>query len=143
MTQSIVGQKERESGITLRLKPASERRYLRMTKARLTVLILLSLISGISVFWGFFAERSAHGRIGDFKLADYGARALVEHHDPYSEDELRRIFEAEGGQSPSDPNKRHEILRKLAMQVYLPTAFLFLAPFGFLSWGAAHLLWML
>jgi hypothetical protein len=114
-----------------------------MTKARLTVLILLLLISGISSFWGFFAERSAHGRIGDFKLAYYGARSIVEHRDPYSEDELQRIFEAEGGQSPSDPNKRREILRKLAMQVYLPTAFLFLAPFGFLSWGAAHLLWML
>jgi hypothetical protein len=114
-----------------------------MTKARLTVLILLSLISGISAFWGFFAERSAHGRIGDFKLAYYGARSIVEHRDPYSEDELQRLFEAEGGQSPSDPNKRHEVLRKLAMQVYLPTAFLFLVPFGFLSWGAAHLLWML
>ena len=46
-----------------------------MTKARLTILVLLLLISGISSFWGFFAERSAHGRIGDFKLAYYGARS--------------------------------------------------------------------
>ena len=113
-----------------------------MTKTRATVLVLLSFCSALALVWGFIFERSARGRIADFKLAYYDTQCLLHHCDPYSKGEMWRVFVEEGGVVPADPVQQEQIIRRMPQQVYLPTAFPFIAPFALLRWEVAHLLWM-
>ncbi|WP_348262190.1 glycosyltransferase family 87 protein [Telmatobacter sp. DSM 110680] len=112
-----------------------------MTKARAAILVLLTAISGFSVLWGFALESSARGIIVDFKVVYYGARCLLQHRDPYNENELMSVYLAEGGERPSNPAELERVRQVVALQVYVPTAFLCIAPFAMLSWGVAHMLW--
>jgi hypothetical protein len=113
-----------------------------MKKNSAMILVLLSLCSAFSVFWGLAAQRSAKGRIADFKLAYYGTKCLLRHCDPYSESEVWNVYTAEGNEIPSDLSQRHLITKSMPSQVYLPSAFLFFAPFALLEWSHAHILWM-
>ena len=113
-----------------------------MPKARLITLILLSLCSTLALIWGFVFERNAHGRIADFKLAYYDTQCLLQGCDPYSEGEMWHVYTEEGGVIPADPAQRMRIIQRMPQQVYLPTAFVFIAPFALLKWGLAHSLWM-
>jgi len=112
-----------------------------MTKARAAILLLLTAISGFSVLWGFALESSARGIIVDFKVVYYGARCLLQHRDPYNENELMSVYLAEGGKRPSNPAESERVRQVVALQVYVPTAFLCIAPFAMLPWWVAHLLW--
>ncbi len=112
-----------------------------MTKTRLTILLLLSVSSALSVFWGFGVERAAHGIIVDFKVVYTGARCLLEKHDPYNESQLMGVYLAEGGKPPSSPGELFKVRQVVAMLVYLPTAFICVAPFALLPWEAAHAVW--
>ena len=105
------------------------------------VFVLLAFCSAFSIFWGMAAERSSRGRIADFKLAYYDTRCLLRHCDPYSADEMWNVYAAEGNKVPSDPGQRRLIAKSMPTQVYLPSAFLFIAPFALLDWPAAHALW--
>jgi hypothetical protein len=81
--------------------------------------------------------------MGDFKGVYDDARCLLQHGDPYKEDEpLRelRVYQAEGG---GRPRPSDALQRILTMKIYLPTTSLFVAPFAMLPWGPAHLLWMI
>ena len=53
-----------------------------------------------------------------------------------------RVYTAEGGQIPLDALQRMQVIQSMPLQVYSPTAFLFIAPFATLAWGPAHLIWM-
>ena len=112
-----------------------------MTKTRLTILLLLSVSSALSVFWGFGVERAAHGIIVDFKVVYTGARCLLEKHDPYNESQLMGVYLAEGGKPPSSPGELFKVRQVVAMLVYLPTAFIYVAPFALLPWEVAHMVW--
>ncbi|MGA9586418.1 MAG: glycosyltransferase 87 family protein [Terracidiphilus sp.] len=112
-----------------------------MTKARAAILLLLSMSSALSVFWGFALERAAQGIIVDFKVVFYGARCLLEKHDPYDEHQLMSVYLAEGGKLPLSQAELNRVRQVVALQVYLPTAFIYVAPFALLPWAAAHLLW--
>ena len=72
-----------------------------MTKGRIATLALFLFTSSIAMFWGFFLEKAAKGRMADFKLAYYDAQCLLNHGDPYSEREMWRVYTAEGGQDSS------------------------------------------
>ena len=112
-----------------------------MTKMRLTIFLLLSVSSALSVFWGFAVERAARGIIVDFKVVYLGARCLLQKHDPYNESQLMGVYLAEGGKSPSSPAELNKVRQVVALQVYFPTAFLYVAPFAFLPWEVAHMVW--
>jgi hypothetical protein len=112
-----------------------------MTKMRLVILLLLSMSSALSVFWGIAVERAAHGIIVDFKVVYTGTRCLLEKHDPYSESKLMGVYLAEGGKPPSSPEELFKARQVVAMLVYLPTAFIYVAPVALLPWGVAHLVW--
>ena len=112
-----------------------------MTKARLTILLLFSMCSMLSVFWGFALERVSRGTIVDFKVVYYGARCLIEHHDPYDENQLINVYLAEGGKRPSNPAELNKVRQVVALQVYFPTAFIYITPFALLPWGTAHVIW--
>jgi hypothetical protein len=113
-----------------------------MTKTRLMILVLLSVCSAFSICWGLVAERSAKGRIADFKLAYYDTKCLLRHCDPYSESEVWNVYTGEGNTIPTDPVQRRLIAKSMPSQVYLPSAFLFVVPFALLDWNHAHILWM-
>ena len=86
-----------------------------MTKMRLTILLLLSVSSALSVFWGFAVERAARGIIVDFKVVYLGARCLLQKHDPYNESQLMGVYLADGGKLPSSPAELDDrIKRELA-----------------------------
>ena len=112
-----------------------------MTKARAAILLLFSISSALSVFWGFALERVARGIIVDFKVVYYGARCLIEHHDPYDENQMMSVYLAEGGKRPSNPAELNKVRQVVALQVYFPTAFIYIAPFALLPWGIAHVIW--
>ena len=112
-----------------------------MNRKHMMVGVLFALCSSFSVFWGMAAERSAKGRIADFKLAYYDTRCLLRHCDPYSADEMWNVYAAEGNKVPTDETRRRLIARSMPTQVYLPSAFLLISPFALLEWPTAHALW--
>lgn len=98
------------------------------------------ILSGaISVFWGANSY-PASSFMSDFRVVYYSTRCLFQHHDPYNEKELLRVYQKEGGDHASDPPA---VRRAATMLIYLPTAFPFVAFFAMLPWGPAHILWML
>jgi hypothetical protein len=108
---------------------------------RTSILLLLSLSSAFSVLWGIAAERAARGIIVDFKVVFIGARCLLQNHDPYNENQLMSVYLGEGGTLPSNPADSNKVRQIVALQVYFPTAFIYVAPFALLPWGLAHVLW--
>jgi len=111
-----------------------------MTRTRRIALALILLSGVLPVIWGFFPERPIPGGMLDFKGVYYGERCLLQHSDPYQEGEPLRVYQAEG--HPLRPAEEG-LRQNLTWYIYLPTAFLFIAPFAMLQWGPAHLLWMI
>ena len=111
-----------------------------MTRARLDGLLLFVLGSVLFVCLGSAWERTSPVSMADFKGLYYGARCLLQHSDPYQESEVLRVYQAEGGNRPSDPDRSspgRDALYQPADRVY------FTVPFGMLPWGPAHVLWMI
>jgi hypothetical protein len=115
---------------------------LSMESTRRIGLLWLLLSSAVFIVWGSFIEHSSSGRMADFKAIYYGARCLIHHADPYQEAEFLRVYQAEGGQFPSDPAIATLFRRAVPVCINLPTAFFLAAPFSILGWGPAQLLWM-
>lgn len=112
-----------------------------MTKMRLAIFAFLSMSSALSILWGFALERAARGIIVDFKVVYIGTRCLLLKHDPYDENQLMSVYIDEGGKRPSSPDELNKVRQVVALLVYFPTAFLYVAPFALLPFGAAHALW--
>jgi len=102
-------------------------------------LICLLLCAGISIVWGTWITRNGCAWI-DFRTVYAGARCLVHHHNPYNAGEVEREYLSEGGQRPKTT---HLTLQCVTLQVNLPATYVLVAPFAALSWGPAHILWML
>lgn len=105
-------------------------------------IVLLCLSSCFALAWGLAAARAAQGVILDFRIVYFGARCIVQHHDPYSQSELLRVYAAEGGERTPDAVEGSRNQMIVASQMYLPSAALILAPFGLLPWPPAYLLWI-
>lgn len=75
----------------------------------------------------------------DFKVLYYPARCLVQHHDPYRQDEVLHVYQTEAEHSPLDSPKVFQIVSRY---LYLPSAFPITALFALLPWGPAHLIWL-
>jgi hypothetical protein len=89
---------------------------------------------------GIALENGSHVPLVDFRTLYYPARCLSQHHDPYKQSEVSRVFRAEGVYGPTD---KEELAQIETQNVYPPTAFTFTLPFAMLPWGPAHLLWMM
>jgi hypothetical protein len=120
--------------------PASE---LSTRKTRTGVVVLLCFSSCFALAWGLVMARVAHGTIPDFKVVYYGARCIVQHQDPYNQTELLRVYRAEDGEAVSPVAGGQHMQVAAAVQTYLPSGVLFIAPFGLLPWPAAYTLWIL
>lgn len=114
-----------------------------MDQARRDGLYLLLLGSMIFILLGVTLETKSQGSMSDFKAIYYGARCLLQHHDPYSQSDLLHVFNSEGGEFPSDPSISRSYRRAVLVCVNTPSAMLLVAPFALLSWVPSHLLWMM
>ncbi len=103
-------------------------------------LFWMLLCCGISVLWGFSMERASLDGMIDFKGTFYAARCVIQHNDPYKDGEPLRAYLAEQNDHtlPS-----HVLQQALSQNIYLPSTFIFIAPFAMLPWGPGHLLWMI
>ena len=75
----------------------------------------------------------------DFRVVYYSARCLLDHRDPYNENEVRRTYQIEGG---VDPHATAIIEKTETQYIYFPTAFPITIPFALLPFGPAHILWL-
>jgi hypothetical protein len=108
---------------------------------RRIALFWILLSSGISILWGSLLAYTSPAGMTDFKAVYYGARCLIQHSDPYKESEFLRVYQAEGGQFPSDPTILRLFRRAVPVCINLPTSFFLIAPLAMLAWGTAHVLW--
>jgi hypothetical protein len=111
-----------------------------MTRARLDGHLLFWFGSALFVVLGVVGVRTSPISMVDLRGYYYGARCLLQHSDPYKQSELLHVYQAQGGDSPSD----HAGLRQsVTTYVNVPSAFLFTAPIALLPWGPACLVWNL
>ena len=110
-----------------------------MTRARMDGLILLFLGGMVFLLLGCFLESTTPKSMNDFKASYYSAKCLLAHCDPYDPNNLTRLYHAEEGDRSTDS----AIYRTIATtNVYLPSSLIFMVPFAFLHYGAAHMLWI-
>src|ERR1035438_6748298 len=114
-----------------------------MTKARLDGLYMLLLGSVVFVLLGGVLEKVSPAPMSDFKAVYYSARCLIQHTDPYKNGEILRVYQADGGQFPSDPIISRSVRRAILVCINLPTSLFLVAPFAILPWRPAHVLWMI
>jgi hypothetical protein len=117
-----------EAGAHARTKPYQDGLY------------LVALGALVFVLLGLVLEAAAPVSTVDFRVVYYSARCLLEHRDPYNENELDRVYRTENGESPHDSP---QIRRSERHYNYLPTAFIVTVPFALLPFGPAHLMWLL
>ena len=109
-----------------------------MTKARLDGLYMLLLGCLVFVLLGLALRNNSPVPMEDFRVLYNPARCLLQHCDPYSENDVLRISQAEGGVRSTDTAMARQVL---TAYIYPPTAFCFTVPFAMLPWGPAHTLW--
>ena len=102
-------------------------------------LMWVLLCIGISILWGISIGRGGNAWI-DFRAVYAGTRCLIHQHNPYKVSDLEREYLSEDGQRPPDSPF---YLQAIVLYVNVPTTFVFVAPFASLSWGPAHILWIL
>jgi hypothetical protein len=101
-------------------------------------LIWVLVSVAISVLWGI-----SIGRVNawiDFRAVYAGTRCLIHEHNPYNVGDLKSEYLSEDGQRPPDTPFN---LQAITLYVNVPTTFVIVAPLAMLSWGPAHVLWML
>jgi len=106
-------------------------------------LLLLSLSSGLSVLWGSTLASSSSAGMADFKAVFYGARCLIQHTDPYQDNQLLLAYQADGHQIPADPTLAMLYRRAVLVCINLPTTLYLIIPLAHLTLGLAYALWLL
>jgi len=108
-------------------------------KARRDGLALLCLGALTFLVIGISWARVALIEQGDFKVVYYSARCLLQHGDPYSEQDVLRLYNAEGRERPSEPALDREVKTRF---FYPPTAFILTVPIALLGFTAGKVVWM-
>ena len=115
---------------------------LRMSKGQRDGLYLLVLGSGIFLLLGLALEiGSPHGMV-DFKALYYGARCVIEHHDPYSTNQFLAVYQNDGGTFPTDAASAGPVRESILYCINLPTALLLVLPLAALPFGVASICWI-
>ena len=107
-------------------------------KARSDGFLLLCLGALTFVALGFLMLMARKDSGLDFRIAYSTARCLVEHRDPYNQDELLRTYQENGGTLPQDGI---ETLRSEGLYIYLPTVFVATLPLVIFPMTVAYVLW--
>jgi hypothetical protein len=137
-----------KSSVPGRYTPLSEKstilaeRNLIMTNERSNGVYLLVLGSAMFVLLGTALAFNSPLGLMDFKELYYGARCLVQHHDPYNDSQMLDVFRAAGGTFPSDPGAFHKVVSTVSVCTNLPTALFFIIPLSLLPCGPAGAIWL-
>lgn len=112
-------------------------------------LVWVLLCAGISVLWGTANARAGSAWI-DFRAVYAGTRCLIHQHNPYSVGDLAHEYLSEDGERPhafphshTTPQATQLHFQSITLYINMPPTFVVVAPFAVLSWGPAHILWML
>lgn len=107
------------------------------------VAALLVCIS-LSALWSYGIRGNIHGgiRMVDFGELYYGARCVIHHEDAYNPATVLKEFKADGGKFPTNASHRIGTPIVITVDVYPPTAVLFVVPFAMLPWAVAQPLWI-
>ena len=109
-----------------------------MTRTRWIALTWILLSCGLSVLWGFSMIRTSPNLMIDFKGVFYNTRCLFQHADPYKTGAPLRAYLADEVGRPMPPDGPRQVLM---IDLYLPTASIFIAPFAMLPSETAQVLW--
>ena len=106
-----------------------------MTNARRDGLYLVLLGCAVFVLIGSALENAVPVTAADFRVVYYSARCLLEHRDPYNENEMKYTYRVDGGETANDT----PTLRRTETQyIYFPSAFPLTVPFAVFPFGPAH-----
>lgn len=100
---------------------------------------LCFFVLGCLVFLLFGLALMSSSEAVDFKAQYYPAQTLLRGGDPYDQEQVLRLFDAE------DPNASSESFTNRAIVTrsnYLPSSFPVTIPFALLPYGPAHWLWL-
>jgi len=89
--------------------------------------------------FGFALEHHSHIAMADFKPLFYGARCMLSGCDVYSQEQLQRLYFAEGDEPQSEKLK---LRNNVVWSYYPPAAYMLATPLAALPWSLAHILWM-
>jgi hypothetical protein len=114
-----------------------------MTTTRWSGWVAIGVGICFSILWGTAVSRNLPtGRLADFKGIYYPARCLLEGNDPYKDGEILRLYVADGGKFPTDPEQLRIFRRSVGTAVNLPTTFVLATPLALLPLQAAELVWV-
>ena len=102
-------------------------------------MLLLIASLGVSVWVGLPIGRSVPGGSVDLQVIYYGTKCLLQRHDPYTLEELRSEYISARKGAAATSTESPELV---AVYIYLPPAFLAVAPLAVLPWPVAQMLWM-
>ena len=111
-----------------------------MTKTRRFCLLFVLLSGALSVLWGFSIGQKNSGGPTDFQAVYYGARCLIQHHNPYSVSDMASLYEAAKDEVPLPTERQRDLVE---LYVNMPTSFLVFAPFEVMPLRFAQIAWML
>lgn len=107
--------------------------------AKFDGLVLLLFGALMFLLLGLGWEHISKIAMGDFKVAYYSAKCLLQNGDPYNAGDVERVYYAEGRESSEAPVRDRTIMTRY---FYLPNAFVFTVPFAMLGYDAGHIVWM-
>ena len=110
-----------------------------MTRARLDGLYLLLIGTLLFLILGIAFEKSSPHAMQDFRVLYNPARCLIQSCDPYKQSDVLRLYAEEGSGLPSSQMIQEIVTR----YIYPPTTFLLTVPLAILTWGPAHISWMI
>lgn len=101
---------------------------------------LIFLVLGIATFilFGAFLKYRATDSMVDFKMLYYGARALLQHSDPYNQQAFSELFRTEFGESGFIEHHA-----SMAVSINLPTTYFMVVPMAMLPFWLASAIWSL
>lgn len=116
-----------------------------MTSSKPKRIALLLLCIAFSTIFSYRIRRDFQGplEMPDFAEIYYGVHCALRHQDPYNPDKVIQEFKAENPHLQLDPLAGETARSALAVDVNLPTAFLFALPVALLPWALAQNVWML
>lgn len=109
-------------------------------KARRSGLLVILFCGTLSVLIGFPSGWKSSGGPTDFQAVYFGARCLLQHHNPYNVNEISAVYAAAKDEVPT-PSERQQKL--VALYVNMPTSFVVFAPFNVMPLRLAQIVWML
>ena len=103
---------------------------------------LIPVVLGAIVFLlvGLAWQRIALIGLGDFKVVYYSSRCLLQHGDPYNQQDVLRVYSAEGRERATEPALDREVKTRF---FYPPTAFILTVPIALLGFACGKVLWII